>query len=376
MSIVIEEVKTKKDLKKFVDFQYGLYKDNSYFVPPMFPDEIETFSRIKNPAFEMSEAIYFLAFRDGVIVGRIAGILNNPANKKNGTKNLRFGWVESINDYEVFSALYKAVEDWGREKGMETITGPHGFCDLDPQGMLVDGYDKLATIASYYHHPYYKEHTEKYGFEKDVDFVEFWSTTPYDTGIPERLIRTAELIKKRYGFIVPEYKSVKQYKQRGRELFKLLEESFEENYGTVPLTIKQVDYYIKKYITYIHPELIKIVLNDKDEMIGFMITMPNLSAAYKKANGKLYPFGILHLLKAMKTFDVLDFYFIGVKKEYRGKGVDVLMTYEIVKSAMKLGFKHAESNQELENNSKIQAEWKFFNPVMHKRRRIYKKKIA
>ena len=375
MQVIIKEVENRKELKDFVMFQREIYKGNPYFVPPMINEEIETFTPSKNPGYKESKTKLFLAYNDNRIVGRIAAILNIPANKKYNTKNIRFGWVEFIDNYEVAEKLYKAVENWGRELGMETITGPHGFCDFDQQGMLIEGFDKLATIAGYYHLPYYHVHTEKFGFEKEIDYVEFLSTPPYKEGLPEKLTRTADWIKNRYNFKLLEYPKAKDYIKRGHEIMALLEETFEENYGTVPLNKEQIDYYIKKYISYIHKDLIKVVVTDDDTLIGFMITMPNLSKAYQKANGKLFPFGIYHLLKAFKTYDVLDFYLAGVKKEYRGKGVDVIMVVEIVRTAMKLGFKFAESNQELENNSKVQAEWKFFNPVQHKRRRIYKKSI-
>jgi hypothetical protein len=338
-------------------------------------DEIETFSPNKNPAFETAEAKLFLAYDGDKIVGRIAGIISHVANEKYKSKNIRFGWIEMINDYEVCSGLLDAVANWGRERGMETMTGPHGFNDLDQQGMLIEGFDKLATIASYYHYPYYRELTERYGFEKDVDFLEFLSTTPKLEAIPEKLLRANEWIQQRYKFHVVKYNKLKQYVDRAPEMFKLLEETFVNNYGTVPLTDKQTQYYTKKYLGYINKDLIKFVDNDKGEMIGFLLTMPNLSTAFQRAKGKLLPFGWYHILKALKTYEVMDFYFAGVRDDYRGKGVDVLMVTEIVREAVKYGFKHAESNQELEHNNKVQALWKDFNPVMHKRRRIYKKSI-
>jgi len=372
MAIEIKETTSKSDIKKSVLFQFELYKDNPYFVPQLIRDEVETLSK-KNPATELSDMKVFLAYRSGKIVGRIVGIINHPANKKWGSKNIRFGWIEMVNDFEVASALFRAVEKMGKEAGMETITGPHGFCDLDMQGMLVEGFDKLATIASYYHHPYYKELTEKYGFVKDVDYLEYLSTVPKE--LPEQMIKVAEWIQRKGNYKLLQYDKVSDYKKRGKELFALLEESFSELYGTVPLSDKQIDYYINKYISYIDKNFLKIVVTEKDEMIGFLITMPNLSKAYQKAKGKLFPFGIFYLLQGMKNREVLDFYFMGVKREYRQKGVDVLMASEIVKEAIKHNFKYAESNQELEWNNRVQSQWKFFNPVMHKRRRIYKKNI-
>ncbi len=374
-AIRIEIVSNRKQLRDFVKFQLEHYRGNEYFVPPIIADEIETFSPDKNPAFDHAEARLFLAYEGDRVVGRIAAILSHAANEKYQSKNIRFGWIEMINSYEVASALLDSVAQWGRERGMETMTGPHGFCDLDPQGMLVEGFDKLATIASYYHYPYYKELVERYGCEKDVDFVEYLSTTPKLEDFPDKLIRANEWIQKRYKFHVVRYTKLKQYVARARELFRLLDETFANNYGTVPLTTKQADYYTKKYLGYINTDLIKFVDNEKGELIGFLLTMPSLSKAFQKANGKLFPTGWYHLLKALKTYDVLDFYFAGVRDDYRGKGVDVIMVTEIVQAAIKYGFRHAESNQELEHNNKVQALWKDFNPVMHKRRRIYKKSI-
>lgn len=367
----IKQVSTSKELREFVKMQYSLYEGNTCFVPPMIKDEIETFTPTKNPALEFSEFALFMVYDNNKPVGRIALINNKPANKKWNTNNLRFGWIEFIEDYKVAEMLLDTAVKWAKERGLTKITGPHGFCDLDPQGMLVEGFNEPGTIASYYHHPYYHQYLERYGFKKETDYVEYLSKVPEDGSLPEKMIKTSEWVMNRYGFAVLNYKTAKEYKKRGRELFNLLEESFEDNYGTVPLSDKQKDYYINKYISFIHPELIKCVVNKNDEMIGFLITMPSLTKAYQKAKGKLLPTGIFELLKAMKTYETIDFYLAGVKKEYRGKGVDLIMVVEIGKSVIKLGFKNAESNQELETNTKVQAEWKFFEPRMHKRRRIY-----
>ncbi len=375
MAIDLVEISSKRDLLSFIKFQFSLYKDEKLFVPPLINDELDTFMQNRNPAFEYSDAKFILAKNDrGDILGRIALIDNKIANRKWETKNLRFSWIEFVEDIEVVEALFNKAEDWANQLGYDSITGPHGFCDLDPQGLLIEGFDRLPTIAGYYHKPYYFKLIERCGFVKDVDFVEFWSTTPTEiTPSLEKLFKTAEWIEKKKNFHLANYPSKKQYQKRGWELFKLLDESFSENYGTIPLTDKQIEYYIKKYITYIDKKFIKYVLNKKDELIGFLITMPSLSKAYQKAKGKLYPLGFIYILKALRTFEILDFYLAGVKKEYRGLGVDVIMAADIVKTAMRLGFKYAESNQELETNTKVQSEWKFFNPVLHKRRRIYKK---
>jgi GNAT superfamily N-acetyltransferase len=373
--IKIVQANDKKQIRDFVKFQIDLYKDNPYYVPPIIADEVAIFLKDKNPAFEVADAQLFLAYKNGKIVGRIAGIVSHAANKKWGYKNLRFSWIDFIEDYEVAKALLDTVVEWGRAKGMTTMTGPHGFGDFDQQGMLVEGYDKLATMASFYNHPYYVQYMEKYGLTKEIDYVEFWSTTPKPEDVPEKLFRVNDWAIKKNKFKLLQYPKVKDYIGRGNEIFELLEESFQENFGTVPLTQKQKDYYVKKYLMFLNPKLIKVVENEKGQMIGFLITMPNLSKALQKAKGNLFPFGIFHLLKGLRTYEILDFYFAGVRKEYRGKGVDAIMAAEVVKTAMEMGFKNAESNQELEDNNLVQAQWKFFNPVMHKRRRIFKTNI-
>lgn len=373
MSIKIREIKEKKDLKKFIKFQYELYKNNKYYVPPLLMDELSTFDRNKNPAFELSDAKFIVAEINNKIVGRIVAINNKPANQKYNTKNLRFNWFDCINDFEVAKSLFDYIEKWAVELGMNSISGPHGFTDLDPQGLLIEGYDRISTIASFYNYEYYKEFLEKLGFYKEIDYHEYLSTPPYGEGIPKKLIETAKWVINRYNYKLVKYDKIKDYVKRGKEIFKLLDESFSEIYGSVPLTDNQINYYIKKYISYINKDLIKLVENKEGELIGFMITMNNLSKAYQRAKGRLFPFGIFHILNGFKNNEILDFYLAGVKKEYRGKGVDLIMIVDIVETAMKYGFKYAESNQELENNTKVQSEWKFFNPQLIRKRRIYKK---
>ncbi len=375
MAIIINEVISEKEIKQFVKFPIKLYKDCPYYVPPLISDDLSTFKRGKNPALELSDSRLFLARDNGNILGRIAAVLNKPANEKNGTRNMRFGWFDCVDNPEAAEKLFTAVEQWALEEGMESITGPHGFCDLDPQGMLIEGFDKVTTIAGLYNHPYYRELVESNGFQKEIDYLEFLSKPPYSEGIPEKILEVAEWIKKRNNFYVPDYNSVRKYKKFGKEIFDLLNDTFDEIYGTVPLTDKQVEYYIEKFISYVHKDLIKLVLDKNDSLVGFIITMPSMSGAFRKAKGRLLPFGIFHMLKAKYTYDVLDFYFAAVKKEYQGKGVDTLLVLEIVKAAMKLGFKYAESNQELETNTKVQSEWKFFKPEINRRRRIFRKTL-
>jgi hypothetical protein len=375
MDINIKIVKTKKDLKTFIKVPYMIFKDNPYWVPPLIKDELQTFDKKKNPAYESADTRLFVAYKDKKPVGRIAGILSYIANDKYNVKNLRFGWFDTIDDYEVASLLFKAIENWGKELGMESLTGPHGFTDFDPEGMLIEGFGELPTIVTIYNHSYYPELTEKYGFEKDVDYVEFKTMVPHETGIPEKLLRLAQRIKERSGLKVFNFKSKKEILNRAKEIFELLDEAFEEIYGSVPISNDQIEYYMKNYFSFVNPDMLKIVENEKNEMVGFMITFPNLSKAFQKAKGKLFPIGWYHILKALKKHEVIDFYLAGIRKKYRGIGVDLLMVIEIVKTAMKKGFEYAESNPELEDNKKVHAQWKYYNPTQHKRRRIYKKNI-
>jgi hypothetical protein len=374
MAITVEEVLNKADLKRFVKLPFALYKDAPLWVPQLIRDDMEIFDKEKNPAFDYAGARLFLAYKDGRPAGRIAAIDNRAANRKYGTKNLRFGWFDSANDPEVAAALFQAVEKWAGELGMETVTGPHGFCDLDPQGMLVEGFEHLPTIAGYYNFPYYQRLVEDLGYGKEIDYVEFRAQVPNDmSAFPEKLLRLAERIQERGGLRVYQFKSKKDIMSRVREIFAIIDEAFAEIYGAVPLTVRQVDYFIKKYFTFVDKDLVQVVVNEKNEMVGFMLAMPSLSRAFQKAGGRLLPLGWWHLWRAMKKNDVLDFYLAGILKKFRGLGVDLLMVVEMARNAVAKGFRFTESNQELETNAKIQAQWKYFNPVQHKRKRIFKK---
>lgn len=372
----VRTVEDRKDLETFVNIPFRLYPGDSLWVPPLIRDELETFTPRKNPAYEHAETRLFLAFRDGVPVGRVAAIHSRAADRKYGTKNLRFGWFECVEDYDVARSLFDAAEGWGRELGMQTITGPQGFSDLDPQGMLIEGFDQMPTIAGYYNPPYYPRFVERYGFVKEIDYVEFKTPFPRAAGIPATMLKLAERVRARGRFRVLEFPNRRALLARGMGLFRLLDEAFEELHGSVPLTETQMRYYIGKYFSFVHKDLVKIVVDEKDEIAGFLITMPSLSRAFQHARGRLFPFGWLWILRGLRSRETLDFYLAGVKKSYRGLGVDLLMVVEIIKTGLRMGFQNAESNQELETNTKIQAQWKSFNPVLHKRRRIFRKALS
>ncbi len=257
------------------------------------------------------------------------------------------------------------------------MTGPHGFTDLDPEGLLIEGFNELATIAVIYNHPYYPALIERYGFTKEVDYVEFQALSPEGTVLPEKMVKLAEWGAKRNGWHLVRFTDIKKLRaEYGQKLFDMIDESFEELYGTVPLTQKQKEYYIRKYIPFANPSFIEIVANEAKEMIGFIIALPSLSRAFQKARGRLFPFGFFHILRALRKYDTLDFMLAGIRKEFRGKGADLLMTIDIFRTGLSKGIRFAESNPELETNARIQNEWKIVATRQHKRRRIYKKSIV
>jgi hypothetical protein len=377
MSTTISTVGSRADLKSFILFPHKLYRGNPCWVPPLFVDERDTLTPGRNPAFDQAEARLFLARRRGTIVGRVAAIISHAANRKYATRNLRFGWFDAIWSHEVATSLLDAAAAWGRERGMVTMTGPHGFTDLDPEGMLVEGFHERATISTIYNHPYYPLLMERYGLQKDVDYVEYKATVPPGAALPQRMAALADWSARRNRWRLAACSSIRELRRiYGQKLFDLLDESFEELYGTVPLTQKQKDYYIGKYLPFARPDMVKIVCGADGEMIGFMIALPSLAGAFQKARGRLLPLGFLHILRALRKFDSIDFMLAGVRKPFRGKGVDLLMSMDMFRTALSLGIRAAESNPELETNLRIQSEWKVVPSRRHKRRRIYRKGIA
>jgi hypothetical protein len=376
MSTTIKAVESRAELKRFIKFPRELYRGNGCWVPPLQSDELDTLSPGRNPAFENAEARLLLALRDGRIVGRIAAIVSHAANRKYGTKNLRFGWFDAIDDYDVACALFDAAAAWGRDKGMVTMTGPHGFTDLDPEGMLIEGFNELATISVIYNHPYYPKLVERYGFAKEVDYVEYQALAPEGTVLPEKMVKLAEWGAKRNNWHLVKFTDIKKLRaEYGQKVFDLLDESFAELYGTVPLTQKQKDYYIGKYLPFANPSFIEMVATEAGELVGFIIALPSLSRAFQKARGRLFPFGLFYIMRALRKFDTIDFMLAGIRKEFRGKGDDLLMTLDIFRTGIAKGVRFGESNPELETNSRIQNEWKIISSRQHKRRRIYRKSI-
>ncbi len=377
MSVEIKKVTTKSELKRFIRFNYEFYKDNPYSVPDLYDDMLNTFSPKKNAAFEFCEADYFLALRDGKIVGRVAAIINRRANEKWNRKTVRFGWIDFIDDMEVSTALIDTVKQWGKERGMTEIEGPLGFTDMDAEGMLVEGFDQLSTMATIYNYPYYPQHMERLGLSKSADWVEMKIYVP--DAIPEKHRRISEIIAKRYNLHTRKLKSKKEVRQSGvaHDIFRLINDAYTPLFGYSRMTERQIDQYVKMYVPVLDLRMVSIVENEQNEIVAVGISMASLSRALQKAKGRLLPFGWYHLLKALmwKRPKVLDLLLVAVRPDYQGKGVNALLFTDLIPVYKELGFEYAESNPELEMNEKVQNQWQYFKTEQHKRRRCFKADI-
>lgn len=366
---------TRKNLKMFTQFQIDLYEGNDCYVPPLISDDVATLSPSKNPAFDFCEACYFMAFRDGKPVGRVAGMINRQVNESHGKRTARFGFIDFVDDREVSRALMEAVETWARNKGMDRLIGPLGFTDLDHEGMLVEGFGELSTMATIYNYPYYPEHLESLGYKKDSDWVEFVMDVP--DSIPDKYNRIADIVKKKFGLMVLKYKSRKRIKEEyGRALFHLINDAYDGLYEYSHLTERQIDYYIDIYLGLLNLDLVTLVVDKEDKLVGVGISMPSMSRALQKSHGKLLPMGWWHLLKGLKgKNDRVDLLLVAVKPEYQNKGVNALLFQDLIPYYQKYGFKWAESNPEMETNAKVQGQWEYFTNRQHRRRRSYYKNI-
>ncbi len=374
--IHIKEVSGRKALSKFAVFPADeLYRNHPYYVPSLVADVTGTFDPKENPAYEFSESICYMAYRDGKPVGRIAGIINHNLNKRTGKKEARFGFVDFIDDKDVSEALFKFVEEWARKKGMKSMHGPLGFSDMDPEGLLIEGFDQMGTSVTIYNHPYYVEHIEALGYEKETDWVEFKIQVPKE--VPEKHQRITDIVKRKYNLRVIKYTDAnKLIKDYGQKIFELINEAYDELYGYSPLTQKQIDYYIKMYIPLIRLENVPLIVNEHDELIGVGITLPSLAKALQKSRGRMFPFGFIHLLKALKgKNNVVEMLLVAVRPDYQSKGVNALLFADLIPVFNKNGYVYAESNPELEDNNKVQSQWQYFEREQHRRRRAYCKKL-
>lgn len=380
MAIEIKRVETNRDLRRFIDFHYDLYQGCPYDVPALFLDEMNTLRSDRNVAFDFCEAAYFMAYRDGRMVGRIAGIVNHRANERWEKKDVRFGWIDFIDDLEVSRALFKAVEDWGRSKGMTAIVGPLGFTDLDPEGMLTMGFDRLGTMETIYNYEYYPRHMgQQDGWKKDNDYVEYYLPMPDKT--PEKFAKLAEMIEKRYNLHVKKVTRKDIRNGYARELFKIINETYKDIYGFVSLTERQIDQYVKLYLPALDLNLVTVIVDgNKDNAIaGVGITMPSLAHAVQKCRrGRLFPLGWWHLLRAVKYHktDGVDLLLIGFLPEYRTKGANALLFADLIPRYIEYGFKWGETNIEMEDNNGVQGQWDALEHINHKRRRCYRKELT
>ena len=364
-----------------MEFHYDLYKNNKFDAPTLFSDDMATLSKSKNAAFEFCEAEYYLAYKDGQLAGRVAAIINYRANETWGRMSVRFGWIDFIDDLDVSRALFEAVEQYGREKGMEEIIGPLGFTDFDPEGMLTDGFEELGTMATIYNYPYYPEHMQQLeGWEKDNDYVEFKIYVPEQ--VPEKMVKISEMIMKRYNLRVRTLTKKEIFEGgMGRRIFELINDTFKDLYGFSRLSEKQIDQYVKMYLPFADLNLIPIVedwTTEDHKLVGVGITIPSLSRALQKCRkGRLLPFGWWHVLRALKFHKtkIVDLEMIGVLPEYRSKGVNALMFYHLIPWYNKYGIEWGESQVEMESNGNVQGQWAYFHTENHKRRRCYKREI-
>ncbi len=376
MAILIKAVTSRKDLKIFARFANNLYKGNRFYVPSMPWDDLNTFDKDKNGAFEFCEAGFYLAYRGSEVVGRVAAIVNSKANEAWKVRQVRFGWFDFIDDIEVSRALLDKVIEFGRERGMTQIVGPLGFTDFDPEGMLVEGFDRLSTMALIYNHPYYPEHMRKLGYVKETGWVEYRITIPEE--LPERHIKLARLVMERNGLKIRKLtrRQVKKEKY-GRKLFELINETYCVLYGYSLLSEKQIDLYVDVYLGLVDLRMVTFIEDSEGNLIAAGVTMPSLSEALQKCRGELLPFGWWHLLKSMylKKPDTLDLLLVGVKPEWQNKGVNSLLFLDLFKTVKDMGFKYAETNANLETNAKVQAMWAPFEKELHKRRWVFAKEI-
>ncbi|MBQ6374723.1 MAG: GNAT family N-acetyltransferase [Clostridia bacterium] len=373
--VEIREVRTKAELREFVDFPNQLYRDVPQFIPAMYGDDMQDWDRRRNPAFAYCEGKCWLAYRDGKPVGRIAAVLNKKANEKWHLNRMRFWQVDFIDDPEVSSALFSTVEAYAREKGCDEVHGPLGFTDLDSEGMLVDGFDEKGMFITFYNFPYYRMHLERLGYGKDVDWIEFLIDIPYDERTVSRMEKLSERVLRYSKLHVAEVTSRKQYGPLLEKVFALVNEAYAGLYGTVPISEEQIRRYAKKFIPIVDPRLTCFVLDENDKLVSFGISAPSMADALKRSRGRLFPFGWIGVLKALKTNDTLDLFLIAVSNEYRNMAVNAVVMYHILKGCHSMGIRKAETGPQLETNEKIQHQWNFFNTRQHKRRRCFVKRL-
>ena len=376
MAVEIREITTIRGLKQFVRFGNDFYKDCEYFCPQLIADELDVFDPKKNPAHEVCEHILFMEYRDKKPVGRIAGIINHAANEKWNVKKVRFGWMDFIDDQEVSFALLDAVSEWGKSKGMDKLNGPVGMTDFDHQGLLIEGYDYLAPMASLYNYPYYVRHLEAYGLGKEADWIEY-QINP-QTELPERFARMDKIVRERANVRVDKVKNCQELvKKYGMQYMDVIDVAYQKLYNFQPLSDRQKKYYCDSYFPLLNFDFVTLVVNEKDEVVGVGVGMPDISQALRKCKGKLFPFGWYHMLKALraKQMEKFDLLIIAVRPDYQDRGLNAVIIADQHPYFIKYGIKEVETTAILETNTKNQGHWEMFPHKIHKRRRAYIKDI-
>lgn len=369
MAVELQEVTTVRGLREFVRFPLRLYRGNPYYVPALFGDDMTTLRWDRNPAFAFCEAQYWMAYRDGQAVGRIAGIYNPRHAERWNQPYLRFGWIDFVDDAAVSGALLGAVEGWAQEKGLVAVHGPLGFTDLDREGMLVEGFDEVGTLATAYSSPYYPEHLARLGYEKDVDWVEYEITVTEEPN--PKIARIAEMVLRRYDLQQLKLRRKSEFLKYAPMALRMVNDAYGDLYGVTPLTEEQIAGYVKQYFSFLDPAFTPAILDTDGEMVAFAVTMPSLSRALQQSRGRLFPLGFAHLLKAMKWNDRADLYLIAVRKDYQGKGLPAVMMDTMHREFVARGIRTLESNPELETNTDVRGQWKYYNARQHKRRRCF-----
>ncbi len=373
MDLSLCEVSTRKELDAFIRFPDKLYSGRKYYVPALHRNQFYTLSKERNPAFGHCEARYWMACAGREVVGRVAGIINHRYNKERATRYMRFGWLDFTEDEAVLQILLQAVEGWAREKGMQHIHGPLGFTSFDASGVLVEGFDEWPTSFGRYNDPYYDPMLKSAGYAKTVDWVEHSIAVPPEK--PQRVIALAQMVRKRYSLRNATLKNRKEIRKYTRQVFELLNKTYDGLYGFSSLTPEQIDSLTKEFLPLINPDFVSIILNDQDEVVGFGLVVHSLTKALKKAKGRLFPFGLLHIRYALQFNDTIDMLLIGVKPEYQNKGAQALIFEKIINTIYRKGIKYVESTRELEDNQKVQQLWSGYDFRQHKRARCYLKSL-
>jgi len=371
--VKLVEVVSKSDLKRFVKFPFSLYRDSKYWVPPIIADELETFDKSKNPAFKNADAHFFLAFKNKKLVGRVVAIINWLEVNDQKIRKMRFGWFDFIDDEKVSRALLEKVIEIGKENKLDFVEGPLGFSNLDKVGVLTEGFDHIGSMITWYNHPYYKDHYERLGFTVEKKYVE--NKFPAANADPALFTKLNDLVKRRYGLREINFTKTKEVMPLADQMFDLFNETYSKLSSFVPITDVQKAYFKKKYISFINPEYIKFIVDKEEKLIAFSIVMPSFSEALQKAKGRLFPFGIFHLLKAKKHNKDVLFYLIGIHPEYQNKGVTAIVFNEYYKTFSKKKVEMCYRTPELEDNIAIRQMWKHFEPKIYKRRCTYRKNL-